>query len=544
MSKKLKVVSSIIVVGILLVLALPYYMGIKAKQTLDKQYALLQNSVFLEVVEHKYTKGWFSSEEVTSVRIKPSVVDAYKGMLPDALRNYAGKTVTYTNHIYHGPFPRFNSVGRAYVETEFQYSAELKKELERFFKEQAPIVLRNKIDFSGGGKLTLSVPSFDYSELSGIKINWQGFDYSIDYKKEFSNYLSEASAPSLEVILADKGEIKFKGFSYKADNELSATGADLGSNAVKLDQLAISWTDSVDYYININEVVNLLSNMQVGAFINPRGKIGPSQLELNHLALGTVTTEKDGFLNWDINAKFDQLKYGQEVFGPMSAQVSANHFEGKSFLALTEKLKNIAALNLSAEDANKAVVKAAKTEGLTFLSSDPQIDVKEFKLKMPSGLLDVHGSFALKGLKIEDMDDMIGFLSKVDVNMEGYIPQEALESMAVSNAQAIFKPDERVADQPDMDDIARSVKALMQYTIDDWAEKGFIIVDKGIVYTKINRKNGILHINGRKVVFEYEDEDALFNDQDNENASGEQVVASAPPSNEAKPSTIEAKNKK
>ncbi len=509
--------------------ALPYYMGIKAKQTLDKQHALLQDSVFLEVVGHQYQRGWFSSEETTSVRLKPSVVAAYKSMLPESLRDYVGKTVTYTNHIYHGPFPRFQYFGRAYVETEFQFSAEVKNELTRFFKEQPPVVLRNQLNFSGGGRVNLTVPAFDYSELSGIKINWQGLNYSIDYQDEFSNYLASASAPGLTITLADKGKAFFKELNVHSDNRLGQTGASLGKNTLTLGQLHVSWSESVDYYINLNELVSMLSNVQVGAFINPRGKIGPAKLELNQLTFMTDVQEQGEFLSWNMETRFDQLAYDKDVYGPMQVKVAASHFEGKSFIALVNKLKEIATQNLDAQQAREAMITAAKTEGLGFLTNSPQINIESFKLQMPSGLLDVHGTFALNDVKAEELNDFLKLMRKVDINMEGYVPQAALESLAISNARAIFTPDERVEDQPDMDDIAQSVVTIVRGVINDWTDQGLVELDNGIVHSKIQRKDEHLYINGHKLIFEYEDEEALFQDDNaSEEASQVQVSENQP----------------
>lgn len=43
--------------------------------------------------------------------------------------------------------------------------------------------MSNTIYFSGSGKLDLSIPAFDYEELSGIKLNWKGLSGHTDYKK-------------------------------------------------------------------------------------------------------------------------------------------------------------------------------------------------------------------------------------------------------------------------------------------------------------------------------------------------------------------------
>ena len=508
MSKRLIIVLATLVPIVIILLFAPFFMGVQAKQTLMKQHTLLQESVFFEVVSHEYNRGWFSSEEKTALRLKPSVVEAYKNMLPKSLQEHVGKTLNYTNHIYHGPFPRFSYVGRAYVETEFEFSEESVKEFEQFFKDKKPIVLTNKINFNGGGQLNLTIPATDYSELvSGVKVNWQGFQYKINYQNDYSNYLAEGVAPGIKMILADKGHVSFSDLKITADNrEGKITGANLGSNMVSLGNLSLYWKDSVDYYLDINEVISFLSNIQVGAFINPRGKIGPVSLELDQFSFSTDVQENDRFLdrNWGVN--FKKLTYGEEVYGPLQVKVAANHIDGKSFVAMVDKFKSIAAQNLDQEQVRAAMRDATIVEGQDLWTNNPQFKIESFKLQMPSGLLDVKGYFNLKDAKPEDLQDIYKLVDKIDIDLEGFIPKKAIENFAISNLQSVFKPDERAENQPDMEEISKNVTELIDREIESYQQQGMLTVDGGIIHTKVQRKGKDLYINGKRLVIVDEEE--------------------------------------
>ena len=72
MKKSLWVLALLAAAVLLLLAGLPYYLGIKAEQSLQEQQALLAKTSFLQVEQHDYQRGWFSSTETTAVRFKPS----------------------------------------------------------------------------------------------------------------------------------------------------------------------------------------------------------------------------------------------------------------------------------------------------------------------------------------------------------------------------------------------------------------------------------------------------------------------------------------
>ena len=152
-------------VAVAAVLGTPYYLGIKAEESLTAQQKLLQDSGFLTVESHQYERGWFSATETTVIRLKPTLLQNTQKYLPDNLKTILQEPITVINHISHGPFA--GDIGtQAHIETEFKYHPETEKALSRFFGKQTPVTMSNTIYFSGSGKLDLSIPAFDYEELS------------------------------------------------------------------------------------------------------------------------------------------------------------------------------------------------------------------------------------------------------------------------------------------------------------------------------------------------------------------------------------------
>ena len=165
-----KYLISTVAVAIAAGLGAPYYFGIKAEETLTAQQKLLQESGFLTVESHQYDRGWFGATETTVICLKPTLLQNTQQYLSDNLKTVLQEPITVVNHVSHGPFAGGFGT-QAHVETEFKYHPETEKVLSRFFGQQAPLTMSNTIYFGGSGKLQLSVPAFDYEELSGIKLS-------------------------------------------------------------------------------------------------------------------------------------------------------------------------------------------------------------------------------------------------------------------------------------------------------------------------------------------------------------------------------------
>ncbi len=203
---------------------------------------------------------------------------------------------------------------------------------------------------------------------------------------------------------------------------------------------------------------------------------------------------------------FKKLTYGDEVYGPLQVKVAANHIDGKSFVAMADKFKSIAAQNLDQEQVRAAMRDATIVEGQDLWTNNPQFKIESFKLQMPSGLLDVHGYFNLKDAKPEDLQDIYKLVDKIDIDLEAYIPKKAIENFAISNLQSVFKPDERAENQPDMEEISKNVTELIDREIESYQQQGMLTVEGDIIHTRVQRKGKDLYINGKRLVIVDEEE--------------------------------------
>ena len=270
----------------------PYYLGNQAKQSLETQHRILADTFFFDIVSRQYQSGWLESTETTVLRFHPTVLANLGNNIPDNIRAVLEKPITMINHVRHQPFANGIVPVRAVVETEFQYDPEVKKTLTRFFGEQIPVKLHNVIQLNGSGTLTIAVAPFDYEELSGIKINWQGLTGNINYQKGYASYTTQLAMPSFQAILADKGSLKIENLTLNANSYNSKDGkTTLGSSTTNLAHFDVAWNEGMDYNIKINDLINTVTDLQIGAFINPRGTIAPNKISVDNLSYATETSE-------------------------------------------------------------------------------------------------------------------------------------------------------------------------------------------------------------------------------------------------------------
>lgn len=498
MKKSLWLAAAVVTVLLLVLLGLPYYFGIKAEQSLNEQQALLANTSFLQVDKREYRRGWFSSTETTVVRFKPSFLAGVQKQLPDNIQTILREPITLVSHVRHGLFAGSLKPVRAQVETEFHFTPAAEKILMRFFGQQAPVTLHNTISLSGSGQLDLQIPAFDYEELSGIKLAWQGLQGQVDYQAGFDTYDTHTASPGLRMILADKGEVAYQGLDIRTHSRTGQNQLALGNSWVQLKKFSLQWRENVDYNIKINELVGMLTDLQIGAFINPNGNAAPAKIVLDKLTFATEMKEDGQWINSDGRFGFAKLHYGDETYGPLDIEASAEHLDAASLLALKHKLTALATQNLDEDAMQAAIIQAARNEGVGLFTHNPVLKLKTFRFQMPEGLIDVHGQLGFANLTAADMQQLGDMLRKTEARFSLRVPQKLLEELAVRQARSIFTVDESAGGAEVLNDIDNTVRLMVSSTIKTMQQDGYLNVNDGAVQTEINIQKNRLTLNGKQ----------------------------------------------
>ena len=479
--------------------AAPYYLGIKTEESLAEQQKLLKESGFLTVESHTYERGWFSATETTVIRLKPTLLQNTEKFLPDNLKTVLQEPVTIVNHIEHGPFAGGFTPVRAHIETEFKYHPETTKVLARFFGSQTPLFMTNTVYLNGSGEMDVKVPAFDYEELSGIKLNWKGLSGKTGYQAGFQSYTHDYTAPSLQVKLADKGSVGLENLHLKTETSEGQNKLSLGKSSVTLDKFLLEWKEGIDYNVKLNELINLVTDLQIGAFINPTGTIAPSTIEVGKLRFDTQTTESGKFINSEGRFQFDTLTYGNDKYGPLDINIAAEHLDAQGLLALKAKLAEVADKKMDDEQIQNELIQTAKTKASSLFTQNPVLNVKAFKFTMPQGLVDVSGKLAFKGLTAKDMDNLGDMLKKTDADFNLQVPQKLIEDLAVNQARNIFSvnSEDEAAGRTSIDDINETLRLMVDSTIKSMAAEEYLTVKEGNLKTHITLQNSALKLNGK-----------------------------------------------
>ncbi len=492
------VLLSLIAVLVLIFGALPFYLGIKAEETLNEQYKLLSENSFIEVTEHTYNRSWFSAEEKTTIRLKPQFIQPYTQSLPENLSTIATSSITLVNKVKHGPFAD-GKFARAVVNTQIEYSDDVDKNLKRFFGDQKPLSINNTLNLFGGGTVDITMPSFDYEELSGIKIVWQGLNSQIDYKGNFDAYKILAESPDLKITLADKGEVSYGKLKYTSWTEQSDSNLSVGNSQFNLGSFKIQWNESLDYNIRLNELINMITDLQIGAFINPTGSLEANSVMLSGVEFTTSMEEKDKFINAKGALKFAELKMGKEQYGPLDLSITAEHLDAPSLFALRSKITEIGSKGLSNEELQDQIVEAARNEGLPLFTNNPKFKINQFNLTLPEGDFKASGYLAFNQLTKDDLENFSQMIAKTEAEFDISSPQRIIEILAENQASKLFSIDPEMENAPTVDEIKETARMMVNATIQGMANEGFVNIKNGQVNSVLKLKDNQFFMNNKSL---------------------------------------------
>lgn len=499
------------VIGILAAVfgATPYYLGGKAQESLEIQHRALADTFYFDVVSRDYQRGWFSSTETTVIRVHPAILAKFNKQLPDNLKSLFHQPITVIHHVKHGLFADGLTPVRAVVDTELQYDAEVQKTLARFFGDKIPVRAHNVIALDGSGRLDVQIENFDYEELSGIKLNFQGMNTQVSYQPKFTQYTTRFDIPAFKAQLADQGSLNIENVSLTTQSRDGKNDITLGSSETKIGRLDISWNKNIAYDIHLNELVNMVTDLQIGAFINPYGSITPNKVSLQNLAYQTKTDEQnEQFINSQGIFSFDALQYGEEQYGPLTIDIAAEHLDAKALSALKHRWAQISTqTDTDSAAAQKLALDAVRNEGANLFIHNPVFKINRFDFKTPNGYVKVNGDIAFNGLTASDLNHFSAIVKKTKVDIGFDISQKVLESVAVTQMRSMFTVEDPNSAQ-EQQEISDTIRLIVGDTLKTMNAEGYLTQNNGAVQTRLVLNNNQISLNGKP--FEVQSDEAAF----------------------------------
>lgn len=495
-----------------------YWMGVKTQAVLEEQLDSLKTLPFIVIKSQSYERGVFSATQTVELEIDRTKLDNTLKVLPDFLQALSQHSIRYTNEISHGPAPQLRRIARAHVRTVFEYAPETQKTLSAFFGDKTPLSIENTLGFGGGGRLSFTVPAFNYKEtLAGVTLDWAGLDASIEYKRHFNEYISDLRLPSLILSVKDKGGFSFKDAQFHTEKKRDASGLYVGKTQSQLANMTFNWQDKIAYNLKLNDLIEVMTQIKLGNFINPTGQILPSSLSVNNVQYQADSRIAEGYLSGNGVLSFDRFLYGSTPYGPFKIDVAIDHLHAQGLMTLSQSLENLVQ-EASNPNPNVAFLQTIKKQGWPVLSHQPNITLKQLSLTTPNGLVDISGQFTLQPLTEADLLNDSALLQKIAIQLDVNVPKLMIQNLILAQIHAAASVDSSAQDETDWTEIDKTFISMLDSLVSAWVNKGYIDQQGAQLKTQLKLNNGSLSVRD-KVIKHWEQEEDNIDELMNNSAS-------------------------
>lgn len=222
MKKNIVITAGIVLLIPGVLLAPPYWFGLKAEEAFNERVQLIANKNGLQVARSNFERGWFSSSAETTLRVPGAPID-----------------ISAQHTIYHGPF----LVGR-WLEGDFDVSpqqAQIETRGEFKLTPKQESMPGGVLGFSsdtvvgldGAGHTRIESPSVSRTTGSG-KLEWRGLQGDIHFDAGAQHVKSELRAPGLVFATGEVSDIRLHSNLHEgiAGHYLGETTFEVGTIAV------------------------------------------------------------------------------------------------------------------------------------------------------------------------------------------------------------------------------------------------------------------------------------------------------------------------
>jgi len=441
-----KIVASAIVLVVVLVAA-PWGIGWLAEQRVNSGLdRLVETAPYLSIVERKFTRGWFTSEqEVTFEVFGPwlramnpkAVMDAMAKAQPAPAASAAPAApaaeppaatspeksaaagspddaaseappqeaapaavvnpvkFTVRNHIVHGPMLWFSALGVARVDSTLVIPESIRAELIKVFGEKPPLQVSTRVRFFGGGTTTLSGDARDL-KLSGQdhSVSYDAFMFKIGYSAHLDDIDVDGDWPRVEIKDGTKHEnFLLKGLEVSGDSHRVRGDLYDGDFKFSIDQTHIVGADK-----EVTEVADLhyiVDTTIDDDFMDVALKLGSG-------AVKSKALEQLGLSLEEVHYDFTVRRLHLDTLVKMVAAMKASY------------TKPVA----TAADVDTAITQPMKEYGLELLKHDPEFVIDRFGGSTPDGDAYLKGIIKLKGVTGQDVAvGAMGLIGKLDADI-------------------------------------------------------------------------------------------------------------------------------
>lgn len=456
--------------------AASWVLGQQIESALDEQYAMLDKNPFVKVVQRDYQRGIFSSTETVSIEFFGEMMKAamtqQQGPAGAAMKPIR---ISLRSEIRHGPLPGGTTLAAAVADSELILDDEAGKQLASVLGDKKPLVAHTVYRFDRGGVATLSSPAFstalpgEEGEAPG-KLAWDGLTMSVDFARGMASYSFQAAAPKLE--FTDGKRVHFQMTALSASSEQKRVFDDEPMLYAGSQKYTIGQIDARDP--------------------NDPGKDNGAVLLKNLSYLIDVPVNGD-FLDMAAKIGAEVVQVGKSNFGPAHYDFSLRHLHARTVAKLHRALLDLYAdpANIGNAGDNPAQLFASLGDpAMELLKHSPEIGIDRVSFNSAHGETLLTASAKLNDLKPEEVANPFMLLGKLQAKAEVALPEALIADFTGGGNASDEGEDEDDAEEESSGDAARQQIAAL-------AAQGYIVLDKGMIRSKLEFANGQVTVNGK-----------------------------------------------
>lgn len=381
-------------------------------QDFARQMQTALNATGVAKVEQTgYQKGFTSSTQTMSLTLQSDQTSKPLKLL-------------VTNHIQHGPFPGFQGVGQAVVDTDIRFEdAQIQAELDKAFAGKKPRI-RTLIGLGGGTNTNIEVPNGRFAQ-DGETVTWQPLTGHINVNGNTTS--TNMKWPSINLTGAQgNGEMTGMTLVGSSSRSNAEDRLGVGNGTLTIGQMKFS-SDGQDM---------LLNGLKVSSESKPNGP--------DHL---------------DALAKYDiaEVKFADQDLKNIQLHVGLNHLAKAPLNRIVKLISDLqqqstkSAQTVAGQpqvpDLTDAQTQQLTNDAIELLKGNPELNIERLSITQPSGDIVISGKATMPkaaSMSSEDlqmlsaMPQMLATMLDVQLKAEGKekAVQELLALFGGSTGQA------------------------------------------------------------------------------------------------------------
>ncbi|MCE1181114.1 MAG: YdgA family protein [Rhodocyclales bacterium] len=391
--------------------AAAWYMGKQLEAHLDEAYRTVAEQTMVKIVERKFSRGVFSSDETVTL--------AFPGIpLSQAQAdNETGSKMLHINfqpHYRHGPLPGLSRFAKASFSSELIVPADLQASVREFFGDQKPLLLTGHYAFDGSSRLNIDSPAVTQKFMpekfgSLATLEWQGFSGQIESHSKLTESTFNFSLPGLalkegnDVPLAISG-IRIEGTQHKLlENEPLLQG---GTTTLSIDEINISATGKT-------------TPMPFAFKIKQASEKSSVELKGEHI---------------DLNLEFaaTTLQINNQNYAPAILRCAWRHIHARPLAQLYRQFVEFSAQPTDTPPATRGqlLIEKIKQPLLAILAENPQFAIDQLSFQTADGPFKLSAEAKLKQLEGNDLENPNAWAKALVAEAQISIPRSLAQTQA------------------------------------------------------------------------------------------------------------------